>query len=117
MEILLLFWLLLCVAVGMFAKVRRNRSFFGWFLFALVLSPLLGFVFCAICETKTWDRGFKREAMAREKQLAAIHLVSGEVLRGADEYEVGIWPTVGGLLGLVVIMIAAAALLSSLLGS
>jgi len=35
----------------MFASIRRNRSGFGWFLFALFFSPPLAFIFVAIlCE-------------------------------------------------------------------
>jgi hypothetical protein len=64
MFFILIGWLALCVAAGMFASIRRNRSGFGWFLFAFFFSPLLAFIFCAILDTKTW-RGFKREAIAR----------------------------------------------------
>ncbi|HEX5998128.1 MAG TPA: hypothetical protein VFZ16_01825 [Hyphomicrobiaceae bacterium] len=42
----ILLWLLLCVAVAIFAN-RYNRSAFGWFVFAFVLSPLVGFAFVA----------------------------------------------------------------------
>jgi hypothetical protein len=54
MEILLLiiFWFALSVAVGMFAEIRRNRSGFGWFILALIISPLLAGIFCAILERK-----------------------------------------------------------------
>jgi hypothetical protein len=47
---ILFLWLPLCIAVGLFAHTRRNRFGFGWFLFALFLSPLLGFIFVAILE-------------------------------------------------------------------
>lgn len=36
-------WVVLAVAVGILAG-RYGRSGFGWFLFALILSPLLGFI-------------------------------------------------------------------------
>jgi hypothetical protein len=45
-----LFWIGLSIAVGMFAEIRRNRSGVGWFLLALLTSPLLAFAFCAILE-------------------------------------------------------------------
>jgi hypothetical protein len=45
---ILFLWLPLCIAVGMFASIRRNRSGFGWFLFSFLLSPLLGIIFVAI---------------------------------------------------------------------
>jgi hypothetical protein len=43
-----LFWLGGAVAVGMFAAIRRNRSAMGWFLLALLISPLLAGIFLAI---------------------------------------------------------------------
>lgn len=42
-----LLWFLFAIAVGIFAS-GRGRSGFGWFLLSLLLSPLLGFVFCAV---------------------------------------------------------------------
>lgn len=35
------FWLLFCAVAGALAR-SMNRSFLGWFMFSLVLSPLLG---------------------------------------------------------------------------
>lgn len=46
MEIVL-FWLLFSIAVGAFAN-SRGRSGFGWFTLSALISPLLGFIFCAI---------------------------------------------------------------------
>jgi hypothetical protein len=46
--VIILTWIILAVAVGMFAHIRRNRSGVGWFLFSLVLSPIAGIIFCAI---------------------------------------------------------------------
>lgn len=46
MEIVLV-WLLFSVAVGAFAS-GRGRSGFGWFALSALISPLLGFLFCAI---------------------------------------------------------------------
>ena len=42
---ILFLWLPLCIAVGVFANQRRNRSGLGWALSAFFLSPLLGFLF------------------------------------------------------------------------
>ena len=50
--IIIFLWLPLCVAVGMFASIRRNRSGFGWFLLALLLSPFLAFIFVAILQRR-----------------------------------------------------------------
>jgi hypothetical protein len=40
----LILWPGLAIAAGVYAH-RLNRSGFGWFVFALVLSPLLAFIF------------------------------------------------------------------------
>ena len=45
-------WTALSIAAGMFASIRRNRSGFGWFLFALVFSPPLAFILLAILREK-----------------------------------------------------------------
>lgn len=41
-------WILFCIATGMFATYRRNRSPIGWFFIALICSPLIAFVFLII---------------------------------------------------------------------
>jgi hypothetical protein len=43
------FWALFAIAVGAYAS-SKGRSGFGWFLLAMVISPLLGFIFCAIVD-------------------------------------------------------------------
>lgn len=45
-----LFWIVLCVFVGVFANVRRGRNGFGWFVLALFISPLLSGLLVAILE-------------------------------------------------------------------
>lgn len=40
-------WLIGSILVGVFANQRRNRDGFGWFLFSIVFSPLLGFLLVA----------------------------------------------------------------------
>ncbi len=42
-----IFWFGLSIAVGILAG-RRGRSGFGWFLFSIVLSPLLGVIFVLV---------------------------------------------------------------------
>jgi hypothetical protein len=39
------------IAVGIFAR-RCNRSGFGWFVLALIITPLLAFIICAILRPK-----------------------------------------------------------------
>lgn len=43
----LIFWVLLSVAVALFAGYR-GRSALGWFVLSLLISPLLGFIFVAV---------------------------------------------------------------------
>jgi hypothetical protein len=52
MMTLIFVWLPLCIAVGMFASIRRNRSGFGWFLFSFFFTPFLGIIFVAILKEK-----------------------------------------------------------------
>lgn len=44
----IIFWLGFSIAAAILAS-RYNRSGFGWFLFSLLLSPLLGFIFVLAC--------------------------------------------------------------------
>jgi hypothetical protein len=48
--LIFLTWVALSIAVGMFASIRRNRSGFGWFVLAFLVSPLLAGIFVAILE-------------------------------------------------------------------
>jgi hypothetical protein len=50
MSVILIFfyWIAFSVAVGMFADVRRNRNVGGWFVLALIISPLLAGTYLAI---------------------------------------------------------------------
>lgn len=42
-------WILFSIAVGVLAS-NRGRSGIGWFLFSLLLSPLIGLIFCLVCK-------------------------------------------------------------------
>lgn len=42
-----LFWLLLSAAVGLWASNHRGRSGIAWFFISLLISPVLGFAFAA----------------------------------------------------------------------
>lgn len=47
-------WFFLAIAAGMFAHYRRDRNGVGWFLIALLFSPLVAFVLLAILPMKPW---------------------------------------------------------------
>jgi len=49
-------WLGFAVAVGMFARYRRNRSGIGWFLLSLLIPPLLTGIFIAILPVRDAPR-------------------------------------------------------------
>ena len=46
------FWVAFSIAVGMFASVRRSRNGFGWFIIAIIISPLLAGTFAAILKDR-----------------------------------------------------------------
>jgi hypothetical protein len=50
--VIFLSWLALSAAVGVFASQRRNRSGFGWFVLALLISPFIAFCFAAAMKEK-----------------------------------------------------------------
>jgi hypothetical protein len=58
MEILI-FWILASVAVGIWGS-NKGRSGFGWFLFSLLLSPLLGALFVAASKNLLIEREAER---------------------------------------------------------
>ena len=47
MEFIILPWFLLSIAVGILAS-NRGRFGLGWFLFSIILSPVLGFIFVLV---------------------------------------------------------------------
>ena len=49
-------WLLLAVAVGIYAG-RKGRSGFGWFVLALLLSPIIAGIFALVVSDKTKATG------------------------------------------------------------
>jgi hypothetical protein len=59
----LFFWVSLAVAVGMFAG-SRGRNGFGWFVLSMLISPLLGFIFCAVSSNLKAGAALKLEKEA-----------------------------------------------------
>jgi hypothetical protein len=51
---LILFWLLFAIAVGMLAS-KRGRNGGSWFLFSLLLSPLIGIIFLLVSKDNSKD--------------------------------------------------------------
>jgi hypothetical protein len=45
-------WFALSILVGVFAHVRRNRDGGGWFILALVISPLIAGILVAVLPEK-----------------------------------------------------------------
>jgi hypothetical protein len=79
-------WFVLAIAVGMFASTR-GREGLGWFFLAIVISPLLAFILCAILAPKN----------AYVEELAQVSLqaqVMVEALEAARKAEARIWPDV-----------------------
>jgi hypothetical protein len=66
------FWVAFSVAVGVFASVRRNRNGFGWGLLALIISPLLAAIFCAILREKVGPQQPGHDFLARTGELPAF---------------------------------------------
>lgn len=60
-------WIAFAFLVGSMAK-KRGRSFAGWFLFSLVLSPVIGIIFVLICG-ETDENRLKR--IEEEEELRA----------------------------------------------
>ena len=46
--VIFLGWIFCAFLVGLFADIRRKRFGFGWFLLALLISPIFAFIFVAI---------------------------------------------------------------------
>ena len=74
-----LLWLALSAAVGVFAS-KRGRRGLGWFFLAVVISPLLAFIFCAILEPKN---ALAKET-ARAKLQAQALVEALELARAKD---------------------------------
>jgi NADH:ubiquinone oxidoreductase subunit 6 (subunit J) len=82
---LILGWIFFSIAAGMFAHIRRNRDGGGWFLIALLFSPLVAFVLLAILEPGM-PRLFAQDQMEaqhnfeRKARIAVLVLVTAMVL-------------------------------------
>lgn len=58
-----IFWVLFSVAVGVLAK-NRGRSGIGWFFLSVLISPLLGLIFCLV--TKDMAKSAQDQALPSE---------------------------------------------------
>lgn len=68
MEIIL-FWLLLSIAIAVWAG-NKGRSGLGWFLLSIIISPLLAAVLLAVSS----DRRAQAQQLAREVPSPATHV-------------------------------------------
>lgn len=67
-----LFWFACAIGVGVLAD-SRGRTGFGWFLVAVVLSPLLAFILVLVCrDVKKEADANLREDRRHEEQMAAL---------------------------------------------
>ena len=64
-------WLFLAAVVGVFASQRRNRNGFGWFMLAVLISPMLAFLLAAAMATK--DKA-ERVAQSDSREIAEFPL-------------------------------------------
>jgi hypothetical protein len=70
--IFVLTWTAFSIAVGLFARVRRNRNAFGWGLLAFIISPVIAGVFCAILREKVGPQRASHDFLARTGELSAF---------------------------------------------
>ena len=47
----IVFWLAVSIAAGIFAR-NRGRSWLGWFLIAVLISPVIAFIFLLVMKNK-----------------------------------------------------------------
>ena len=83
MEVFFLFWFLLAALVAAFAN-GRGRSGLGFFLIALLLSPLLAFIILLVIkdlkaeeDAKLVEAGRRREEEARRDELLTVRALGG----------------------------------------
>jgi hypothetical protein len=62
---LFIFWFVFSFIVGYFATTK-NRSGFGWFVFSVCLSPILGLIFVAVLPKKTHTESLESQLKAAE---------------------------------------------------
>ncbi len=78
--LLFVFILVLSVLVGMFAARRRNRSGFGYFLLAILISPLLAFLILLALPTFRDRRWNALRSTPPAPQPMTRHAVAGVTL-------------------------------------
>ena len=69
--VLLLVWIPLCVAVGLYAKNHRGRSMTDWMVVSLLLSPLVGFVLVAALAPRIAQRPPREARPSRPEEFEA----------------------------------------------
>jgi 4-hydroxybenzoate polyprenyltransferase len=77
---IILGWLFFSIAAALFAERRRNRNAFGWFVVALVFSPLVAFVLLAILDPRAPLLEFEREERERRFKAEVYNGIVGVVV-------------------------------------
>ena len=65
MFIAIIFWIIIACLIFPFAN-KRGRSGFGWFIFSVIFSPLLGFI-VLLCLGETEEK--RRERIIEDEKL------------------------------------------------
>ena len=87
MEILLLFWLVLSIGVGVLAA-QRGRSGVGWALLSIVTSPLLGVILLVVNKDLVEEAAVReRETRRHDEKLAAL---AGNVREGNSKAQLAV---------------------------
>ena len=89
-----LFYILLCVLVGRYAK-KHSRSFWGFFILSLILSPFWGFIIAIIVGGETEKQREKRIRqeteirMQMDEPFVTAGTVTGDkgIKQAQDEYQ------------------------------
>ena len=89
-----LFYILLCVLVGRYAR-KHSRSFWGFFILSLILSPFWGFIIAIIVGGETEKQREKRIRqeteirMQMDEPFVTAGIVTGDkgIKQAQDEYQ------------------------------
>jgi hypothetical protein len=92
----IIFWLLLSAGVGMLAD-SRGRSWFGFFLLAVFLSPLLGLIVVLVMrdEKKALEDARDRQ-LGEDRRMQELKTMAGTVVKAGQVQPGAVVPPVAG---------------------